>query len=148
MNKFAAKPTQGKIRSAFTLNPVAAGCAVFVSAMASSAFAQTAPASGPAADATVQSVTVTGIRRGIEAAIDVKKNASSIVETISAEDIGKLPDTTIAESLARLPGLTAQRTKSGTASGISSQRRTVSPKACAGCRHCGLLTLMPPGHSG
>ena len=119
MNKFAAKPTQGKIRSAFTLNPVAAGCAVFVSAMASSAFAQTAPASGPAADATVQSVTVTGIRRGIEAAIDVKKNASSIVETISAEDIGKLPDTTIAESLARLPGLTAQRTKSGTASGIS-----------------------------
>ena len=119
MNKFAAKPAQGKIRSAFTLNPVAAGCAVFVSAMASSAFAQTAPASGPAADAPVQSVTVTGIRRGIEAAIDVKKNASSIVETISAEDIGKLPDTTIAESLARLPGLTAQRTKSGTASGIS-----------------------------
>lgn len=119
MNKFAAKPTQGKIRSAFTLNPVAAGCAVFVSAMASSAFAQTAPATGPVADAPVMQVTVTGIRRGIEAAIDVKKNASSIVETISAEDIGKLPDTTIAESLARLPGLTAQRTKSGTASGIS-----------------------------
>ncbi len=121
MNKFAATPNQGKFRSAFKLNPVAAGCAVFVSAMASSAFAQeAAPAVKPAADApVVQQVTVTGIRRGIEAAIDVKKNASSIVETISAEDIGKLPDTTIAESLARLPGLTAQRTKSGAASNIS-----------------------------
>ena len=120
MNKIAATPAQGAFRSAFKLNPVAAGCAVFVSAMASSAFAQDAtPAATPAADATIQQVTVTGIRRGIEAAIDVKKNSSSIVETISAEDIGKLPDTTIAESLARLPGLTAQRTKSGTASNIS-----------------------------
>ncbi len=33
------------------------------------------------------------------------------MEAISAEDIGKLPDTTIAESLARLPGLTTQRDK-------------------------------------
>ncbi|TDK26251.1 TonB-dependent receptor [Luteimonas aestuarii] len=54
-------------------------------------------------------VTVTGIRRGIEGAISVKKDATSIVEAISAEDIGKLPDVSIAESLARLPGLAAQR---------------------------------------
>ena len=56
-----------------------------------------------------QTVTVTGIRRGIESAISVKKNADTIVESISAEDIGKLPDSSIAESIARLPGLTAQR---------------------------------------
>jgi hypothetical protein len=37
-------------------------------------------------------VTVTGIRRGIEDAISVKKDSTSIVEAISAEDIGKLPD--------------------------------------------------------
>ena len=58
---------------------------------------------------TTQTVTVTGIRRGIESAVSVKKNADSIVESISAEDIGKLPDSSIAESIARLPGLTAQR---------------------------------------
>ncbi len=54
-------------------------------------------------------VVVTGIRRGIEAAISVKKNSDSIVEAVSAEDIGKLPDNSIAESISRLPGLAAQR---------------------------------------
>uniref|UniRef100_B0SXK3 Outer membrane insertion C-terminal signal n=1 Tax=Caulobacter sp. (strain K31) TaxID=366602 RepID=B0SXK3_CAUSK len=62
----------------------------------------------PAND-TVEEITVTGIRAGIENAIALKKSSSSIVEAVSAEDIGKLPDTSIAESLARLPGLTAQR---------------------------------------
>ncbi|WP_426319072.1 TonB-dependent receptor [Pseudoduganella sp. R-43] len=97
--------------TAFRLSPVAAGCAVFVSAFAGSAYAQTATttATGQAADAPMQTVTVSGIRRGIEDAISVKKNATSIVEAISAEDIGKLPDTSIAESIARLPGLAAQR---------------------------------------
>src|SRR6476659_5909712 len=57
----------------------------------------------------LETVTVTGIRTGIEAAIDTKQNSTSIVEAISAEDIGKLPDVSIAESLARLPGLAAQR---------------------------------------
>jgi TonB-dependent receptor len=62
------------------------------------------------ADATeLETVTVTGIRAGIESAISVKRDSTSIVEVISAEDIGKLPDVSIAESLARLPGLAAQR---------------------------------------
>jgi iron complex outermembrane recepter protein len=41
--------------------------------------------------------------------VSKKKNADSIVEAVSAEDLGKLPDNSIAESLARLPGVTAQR---------------------------------------
>ncbi|MBW8823369.1 MAG: TonB-dependent receptor [Xanthomonadales bacterium] len=57
----------------------------------------------------LDSVVVTGIRRGIEGAITTKKNSTSIVEAVSAEDIGKLPDVSIAESIARLPGLSAQR---------------------------------------
>ncbi|MNV02113.1 TonB-dependent Receptor Plug Domain protein [compost metagenome] len=57
----------------------------------------------------LDTVTVTGIRRGIESAISVKRDSTSIVEAISAEDIGKLPDVSIAESIARLPGLAAQR---------------------------------------
>jgi TonB-dependent receptor len=57
----------------------------------------------------LDAIVVTGIRGGIERAIDIKKDATSIVEAISAEDIGKLPDVSIAESISRLPGLTAQR---------------------------------------
>ena len=56
-----------------------------------------------------QTVTVTGIRKGIEDAISVKKNADAIVESMSAEDIGKLPDASVAESISRLPGMTVQR---------------------------------------
>ena len=54
-------------------------------------------------------VTVRGFRRGIENAMETKRDSTSIVEAISSEDIGKLPDASIAESIARLPGLTAQR---------------------------------------
>jgi TonB-dependent receptor len=72
--------------------------------------AQDAPAAKKKADAkNLDTVVVTGIRGGIERAIDIKKDATSIVEAISAEDIGKLPDVSIAESIARLPGVAAQR---------------------------------------
>lgn len=54
-------------------------------------------------------IEVRGIRRSLEASQSIKMDSSSIVEAISAEDIGKLPDVSIAESLARLPGVTAQR---------------------------------------
>ncbi|HEV7357336.1 MAG TPA: TonB-dependent receptor [Steroidobacteraceae bacterium] len=62
-----------------------------------------------AEEAPVEEVTVTGIRASIESAISVKRESGDIVEAISAEDIGKLPDPSIAESLTRLPGVTAQR---------------------------------------
>ena len=54
-------------------------------------------------------IVVTGFRAAIANAIAEKRNSDQIVESISAEDIGKLPDNSIAESIARLPGLTAQR---------------------------------------
>ncbi len=56
-------------------------------------------------------IVVTGIRGAIESSLEVKREASSIVEVISAEDVGKLPDLSIADSLARLPGVTAQRVR-------------------------------------
>lgn len=65
------------------------------------------PADTAAASAQVQQITVTGIRASLRSALSVKENSNSIVEVVSSEDIGKLPDTTIAESLARLPGLSA-----------------------------------------
>ncbi|MCB9961565.1 MAG: TonB-dependent receptor [Hyphomonas sp.] len=60
-------------------------------------------------DAVLDTVVVSGFRQSIANSIATKRTNTSIVEAISAEDIGKLPDNSIAESLARLPGLTAQR---------------------------------------
>ena len=77
-------------------------------ASAQSAQDTTAPPAGTAAT-NLDTVQVTGIRRGIESAIAIKQDATSVVEAISAEDIGKLPDVSIAESISRLPGLAAQR---------------------------------------
>ena len=54
-------------------------------------------------------IVVSGIRYSIGSSIETKRRESSIVEAISAEEIGKLPDVSIAESIARLPGLAAQR---------------------------------------
>ncbi|MBU4062476.1 MAG: TonB-dependent receptor [Alphaproteobacteria bacterium] len=62
-------------------------------------------------DRTLDVVVVTGIRSSIENSLLTKRNETSIVEAISAEDIGKLPDLSIADSLARLPGVTAQRVR-------------------------------------
>ncbi len=112
INKRAARTVPGSI--AFKLSPVAAGCAVFMALASNAAYAQETSGQDAAAtgatNSAIQTVQVTGIRRGIEAAISVKKNNDSIVEAISAEDLGKLPDQSIAESIARLPGVTAQRT--------------------------------------
>jgi iron complex outermembrane receptor protein len=57
----------------------------------------------------IEEVVVTGIRKSLLTSMNLKKDSSLIVEAISAEDIGKLPDLSITDSLARLPGLTAQR---------------------------------------
>jgi iron complex outermembrane receptor protein len=95
--------------------------AMAAAAAAGSAAAQQAPAStatGAASDQELSEVVVVGIRASIESAIKVKQESDEIVEAISAEDIGKLPDTSIAESISRLPGLTSQRSD-GRASDIS-----------------------------
>jgi len=54
-------------------------------------------------------VTITGIRAALDSSARTKRDAINIVDSVSSEDIGKLPDVSIADSLARLPGVTAQR---------------------------------------
>ena len=99
MNRY--QPAHSRKRALLQATPVAAAVAALL-CTTSVAMAQQA--------GVTETVTITGIRRGIESAISVKKNADSIVEAISAEDLGKLPDTSIAESVSRLPGVAAQRT--------------------------------------
>lgn len=69
-------------------------------------------------EANVEVIQVSGIRGSLQRAQAIKMDNTSIVEALSAEDIGKLPDTSIAESISRLPGLAGER-RNGRTSGIS-----------------------------
>jgi iron complex outermembrane receptor protein len=97
-------------RALFAVSSTATGCAVLLMAATSAARAADQSAAAADSSAPIEEIVVTGIRKSIEDSIAAKKNNSSIVEVVSAEDIGKLPDNSIAESIARLPGLAAQRT--------------------------------------
>jgi len=73
-----------------------------------------APPSGPGdsnaqAPADPNAIVVTGFRRSLQDSINIKRRERGTVEAVSAEEIGKLPDVSIAESIARLPGIAAQR---------------------------------------
>ncbi|MBT9486521.1 MAG: TonB-dependent receptor plug domain-containing protein, partial [Rubrivivax sp.] len=73
-----------------------------------------------AQQAPTQTIVVTGIRAAIESSIATKKGADTIVEAINSEDLGKLPEPSVADAMARLPGVAAQRNKgSGKAQSIS-----------------------------
>ncbi|WP_033480501.1 TonB-dependent receptor, partial [Xanthomonas phaseoli] len=70
---------------------------------------QPAQASTPSSTTELDTITVTGYRASLEKSQAVKRSANSIVDAISAEDIGKFPDTNAAESLAHLPGISVDR---------------------------------------
>lgn len=64
-----------------------------------------------------EEIVVTGkFRASLIDSIQTKRNSKAIVEAISAEDIGKLPDSSIAEAISRLPGLAGQRLDGRTSS--------------------------------
>ena len=83
-------------------------------AMALPARAQQAPAASPKeqgtkSDDSLQEVVVTGFRASLESAVNRKRESSQPIESIVAEDIGKMPDQNVAESLQRLPGIQINR---------------------------------------
>ncbi|SDH15571.1 TonB-dependent receptor [Duganella sp. OV458] len=72
--------------------------------------AQEAPAQARAGEDTpVQSVVVTGLRASLFSSMNLKRNSDGIVDGIVAEDIGKFPDTNLAESLQRISGVSIDR---------------------------------------
>ena len=106
------------------VSPLALGCALLIAPAASAQEAPvttgeqsqaTAEQSGdvqtPGVDTTTGegAIVVTGFRASLQNAVNKKKRADQVVESVSAEDIGKLPDASIAEAISRLPGLTSQR---------------------------------------
>jgi TonB-dependent receptor len=86
---------------------VASACA----ASAAPVFAQDASAPVRAVDGepAVQSVVVTGLRQSLISSMNLKRNSDGIVDGIVAEDIGKFPDTNLAESLQRISGVSIDR---------------------------------------
>ena len=60
-------------------------------------------------DGDIEEVVVKGIRGSLQAALDIKRDTSGVMDAISAEDIGKFPDTNLAESLQRITGVSVNR---------------------------------------
>jgi iron complex outermembrane recepter protein len=88
---------------------LALGIALFAAAPS---MAQDAPAADDEATTDEEAgdgIVVTGFRAALQSATANKKRTETVVESVNAEDIGKLPDNSIGESIARLPGLAAQR---------------------------------------
>lgn len=80
--------------------------AVAIVFAAQPALAQTSTPESPQAS---DDIVVTGIRASLRASLDIKRDAQGVVDAISAEDIGKFPDTNLAESLQRITGVSIDR---------------------------------------
>ncbi|ATY32625.1 TonB-dependent receptor [Sphingomonas psychrotolerans] len=99
----------------------AAFAAILLAGAAWPALAQTAPADpqdppGSSAETVADpndEIVVSGYRASLESSTNAKKNSTGFSDTIFAEDIGKFPDTNIAESFNRIPGVTISREVTG-----------------------------------
>ena len=83
--------------------PIIFCCATAAAQEAASAGASAVRASD------LQEVVVTGYRASVQSSLDQKRDAIKPIESVSAEDIGKMPDQNVAESLQRLPGVSINR---------------------------------------
>ncbi len=98
------------------LKPVAAACAATLALCASGAQAQQAAASDTN---TLDTVVVTGIRQSLTTSLNLKRESRGLVDGIVAEDIGKFPDTNLAESMQRIAGVSIDRNSSGEGSRVT-----------------------------
>ncbi len=98
LNNKAQVPTQTN------LTPIAAAVGIMVLCTSIAVQAQQV-ADAPKKGDEVQQVYVQGIRAALQQSLNQKKNAESHVEVITAEDIGKMPDKNVADSLQRVPGV-------------------------------------------
>jgi len=102
------------MQKTFLKHSVGAGAMLVALMTAGTGWAQTAsaPQSGTTAAKADDSVVVivTGLRESSTKALQTKRNAEVVVDSISAQDIGALPDRTVSEALQRVPGIMLQRT--------------------------------------
>lgn len=90
-------------------SPIAAAVSMTLLSFTMAAQAQQAT-TAPAQDtAQLEAVVVTGIRASLQSAANIKKSATAVVDAVSAEDIGKLPDGDVGQALGRIPGVSVGR---------------------------------------
>ena len=95
-----------KFPRSWTLLKTALSGALFCAA----AFAQMpAAAQSSAADEAIEEITVTGIRRSLDVAAEIKRDSDAVVDAITAQDIGLFSDNNIGEALSRVPGVLLER---------------------------------------
>ena len=75
--------------------------------------ATTPPATTPPTPLPRETITVTGFRYSVERSLETKRNADSVVDVVTADDIGKLPDRNIADAVQRVPGVTISSAAGG-----------------------------------
>jgi iron complex outermembrane receptor protein len=90
----------------------AIAAAVTVLMLSGPARAQVA-GTAPADAGELQSVVVSGVRAALEQSVRQKRNADAVVEVVTAEDIGKMPDKNVADAIQRLPGVNTQSSAGG-----------------------------------
>jgi iron complex outermembrane receptor protein len=99
------------------LTPTACAAALLVLGVSAPVLAQTAAQptaqDGAATDAAGNVVIVSGIRASLQQSLAVKRSATANVEVITAEDVGKMPDKNVADSLQRLPGVNISSSAAG-----------------------------------
>ena len=66
----------------------------------------------------VEVISVTGFRQSLARSAELKRNADTITDAISAEDIGKLPDANVSEAMQRITGIQIERDEAGNGSGF------------------------------
>ncbi|MDC8770181.1 TonB-dependent receptor [Roseateles albus] len=95
----------------FQMSKLALACGLCVAGMGSAHAQQATPPASeqPAAANVLEAVVVTGIRGSLGSSMNLKRNAQGVVDGIVAEDIGKFPDTNLAESLQRISGVSIDR---------------------------------------
>jgi iron complex outermembrane recepter protein len=86
----------------------------------------TTPAAASGATADLQEIVVTGIRASLEKSLVIKRDASVVLDSINAEEMGRFPDADVADSLEHLPGITIDRTTGG--EGIHVNVRGLGPQ--------------------
>ncbi|MGB6306418.1 MAG: TonB-dependent receptor [Steroidobacteraceae bacterium] len=97
-----------------------AATATSAGAASDEAAAAAATTGGKADDsAELQEIVVTGLRASLEKSLDVKRNATVILDSINAEELGRFPDADVADSLEHLPGITIDRTTGGEGQKVS-----------------------------
>lgn len=85
--------------------PIAAAVALTLLSVAASAQSQQSNTRPVDSAPTLDAVTVTGIRASRDQSLDAKRNADSLVDVVTAEDIGKMPDKNVADAIQRVPGV-------------------------------------------